>query len=47
MTMLLVFMFGFAAGALLTRRSVWKVIEGKAKFSVVPKEEANAKTQGK
>ncbi len=39
-----VFILGFIAGAFLTRKSVWTVINGKAKFAVVPKEEV--KTDG-
>lgn len=40
-------MLGFIAGAFLTRKSVWKVIEGKAKFAVVPKPEADKQPEVK
>jgi hypothetical protein len=37
MDYIFVLAIGFLAGAFLTRRSVWQVIEGKARFAVVPK----------
>lgn len=34
---LIVFILGFIAGGFLTRKSVWDVIQGKARFAVIPK----------
>lgn len=38
-----VFIFGFLAGAFLTRKSTWLVITGKAKYAVIPKDEVETK----